>query len=1247
MVRAGKSACATLSPYDPMPEVVLKDYLEEINQLIEQSHLEEAIGHCRHLLSQFPRHVDSYRLLGKALLEKEDLAGAKDVFQRVLSADPEDFLAHAGIAIICKQEDQLREAAWHMERAFEVEPYNVAIREALQDIVGRRDGLPPEKLSLTQAALARLHVRGELYSQAIGDLTEVLAGEPDRIDLQLLLAEALWRDGQRIDAAEHCSRILEKLPNCIKANAILAEVYLATDRAGEAQDYLRHVFEMTLPTAAVVREDTAVGIAFAVEGSPPLPEQIMAQRRTTESRPAASVVDATDWINDIDLGDELIIDDIEPQWLGALQDAADSGEVAAAEMALDEAEADDAEANESDEAVGRDALTEMGSTVDEGTSWFSRPSDQLPGIGELQQETDWESWLEPENEAIETEGQDLERMNLEGEEAGMGEMDERDMNGEEFPEADDPQQPASQEPEAQDDGLDWLDELEEAAGSEEGSAYRELDEDDLPDWLREGVEMGELEGGDLTWLDEAEESPGTAAPGETSEGDALPDWLREEVGLEADEAASDGEDLSWLDQIAAGEGAPLEEPPTMSWPDEASDAMDEADDADEADAFWESESLPYFDEAEEADEPAKDVELSFEATSDFADDDVPEDLEEAMAWLERLAAQQGAPADELPSLSEASEAEALEADSAPSDLGAAMDWLDEMALVEDDESYEPSPFSEEEITGEFSLDEGRDWFSDSETVRDAEVEPAQSMDEADDVQFEAGIGRAEGALEAFDQVEEPLFAEEDTSIAWQDEQPEEGLDDVPEDLDEAMAWLEELAAQQGAPIDELPSMQEAAEPAEEAEMAFEETAAAEPETDEAMAWLEQLAATGEGGAFDFAGDEAAADEATLDALSDIPEDPELALAWLEGLAGDEAQAGPRDEEVEVVEEEKTPPVPHDVVAARAEAEAILMHESQSEGSEQEMEMLEDIPDDPDEAMAWLERLAARQGAPLDELPSITDDEREREALSPEMAEFTPVTDEVEPAEEEAVDEFAEAMAPRDVLTDDPSLLYEMEMSDDELEEGLTDWLALDEEDDESLFDWATPDLADVALEEAEAVEAEAPAEMPEGALEDVGEPAEMSEIALEEVEEPAEMSEIGLEEVEEPEPLFATETEEDAGVVAEELAIPDEPAEIVTSVDEEAVEPSMAAQATPGAGGGKLEEARAALEAGRSEEALPLYQAIVQGGGDLAAVIADLENAPDALQDKPAMLQLLGDAYNHNGQLQKALDAYRQALTLL
>ena len=105
-----------------MPEAVLQEYSQDISRLIDESHLGEAVRHCRHILGQFPRHVETYRLMGKALLEQGELESAADVFQRVLSADPEYFIAQAGMAIIYKESDRLREAAWYMERAFEVDP---------------------------------------------------------------------------------------------------------------------------------------------------------------------------------------------------------------------------------------------------------------------------------------------------------------------------------------------------------------------------------------------------------------------------------------------------------------------------------------------------------------------------------------------------------------------------------------------------------------------------------------------------------------------------------------------------------------------------------------------------------------------------------------------------------------------------------------------------------------------------------------------------------------------------------------------------------------------------------------------------------------------------------------------------------------------------------------------------------------------------------------------------------------------
>ena len=80
--------------------------------------------------------------------ENRSLMDAADIFQRILSANPEDFLAHVGQAIIYKEDALYNQAIWHMERAFEVDPYNPAIRDELIDLHLLRDETVPEKLDL-------------------------------------------------------------------------------------------------------------------------------------------------------------------------------------------------------------------------------------------------------------------------------------------------------------------------------------------------------------------------------------------------------------------------------------------------------------------------------------------------------------------------------------------------------------------------------------------------------------------------------------------------------------------------------------------------------------------------------------------------------------------------------------------------------------------------------------------------------------------------------------------------------------------------------------------------------------------------------------------------------------------------------------------------------------------------------------------------------------------------------------------
>ena len=80
-------------------KITLRSYNREIEALTDQGNIDLAIAHCLHILKFFPKHVDTYRLLGKAYLENQRLGDAADIFQRVLSAVPDDFVSHITVAI--------------------------------------------------------------------------------------------------------------------------------------------------------------------------------------------------------------------------------------------------------------------------------------------------------------------------------------------------------------------------------------------------------------------------------------------------------------------------------------------------------------------------------------------------------------------------------------------------------------------------------------------------------------------------------------------------------------------------------------------------------------------------------------------------------------------------------------------------------------------------------------------------------------------------------------------------------------------------------------------------------------------------------------------------------------------------------------------------------------------------------------------------------------------------------------------
>lgn len=227
-----------------MAKIALRAYTKEIDGLIDRGQYEHALAHCRYILKYFPKHTDTYRLMAKAYLESQRYGDASDVFQRVLSSIPDDFVSHLGMSIIREDEGNLDAAIWHMERAFEIQPANSAIQSELRRLYGRRDGIEPPKVRLTRGALARMYFKGELYPQAISELRGALSTDPQRPDLMLLLAKTYFRAGFKVEAADTCTTLLKKLPYCIEANLILAEILEHTDRREEAQQYRKRAISL-------------------------------------------------------------------------------------------------------------------------------------------------------------------------------------------------------------------------------------------------------------------------------------------------------------------------------------------------------------------------------------------------------------------------------------------------------------------------------------------------------------------------------------------------------------------------------------------------------------------------------------------------------------------------------------------------------------------------------------------------------------------------------------------------------------------------------------------------------------------------------------------------------------------------------------------------------------------------------------------------------------------------------------------
>jgi tetratricopeptide (TPR) repeat protein len=404
-------------------------------------------------------------------------------------------------------------------------------------------------------------------------------------------------------------------------------------------------------------------------------------------------------------------------------------------------------------------------------------------------------------------------------------------------------------------------------------------------------------------------------------------------------------------------------------------------------------------------------------------------------------------------------------------------------------------------------------------------------------------------------------------------------------------------------------------------------------------------------------DEVPMDETVIAASPEDPADSEVP-EWLEEELANDIGDASKSEDLSWLED--IAEVPEE--ALDADSNSAAEEETQSD---EFSSLVSDIPDDPDEAVAWLEELATEQ----EDIPLALDSEQ------PDMVEVS-LDEDIPQAEQEVIDvdlpadevvalqwldevvsaSMATAAANRVVGAssivvepDTPKSAFSVEEAMEEAERMMIEeQIVIESESSDTQDDIIIDDLPDDEqvvvdwLDELAAVEVTAQEEIDVIPTELPDETVISEEAVLVSGDATDELDWLDILDDQSPEidePVVSIDEEVAATIVvagdSEDLS------ELQIEIDEmEDIEsdPSERGELD------QYEEAHLALETGDFDQAIAIYSEILNSGEGLPDLIANLESLIDAYYSQTALIRLLGDAYTKNGQLQEALEMYKKAL---
>ena len=856
-----------------MAKVSLRNYNRELETMIDRGQLDEAIAHCQHILRTFPKHLETYRLLGKAYLEYKRYKDAVDIFSRVLASEPNDFVSNVGMSIIRDEENKLDDAIWHMERAFETQPSNPAIQGELQRLYGRRDGIQPPRIRMTRGALAHMYVQGELYPQAISEIKSVLKEDQGRSDMSVLLARAYFKSGQKNDAADAANSVLRRYPYCLDANRVLVEI-LSADRPESAQTYRQRVFEL---------DPYATQVSGSVFQSNEVGDNaVMIERLDWNGQPVSA---PSDWGATKAIAPESgfrqtgQLTQGEPDWLKmGLADSTPASKPTPTVVPPLPTSSSPFDAPAQTVPTSNDGIPDFlraagwgqstGEFDESKSSFADEPASSSASAAPIEQGDlpDWVKAMMPASATAQQPPEPAQPAQPAQEEElpdwiksiGTGALAASAMpSSDEQPDwMKTPEEPAPSTPVpgsggqpdwmqgsgqsepaqsfASDDSTDWLKNLDQAETSQPAASESQ------PDWMQsvQQTEASQLPASDdsMDWL-KGLDQPETLQPAAS---DQQPDWMQSAQRTEASQLPASDDSMDWLTQF----GSQPEEPATASTP-----AGNEFD-------FLNELSQPAaqpFDQAQGKPPAANDFDFLNELTPSAPEPAQPsaasaqdlgksqQEIDDSLAWLENLAAKQGAtegllvrPEDRM--------------DKEP-------DWVTQAKSTPQEPVVQqppapPAASSVEDLgKSQQEIDDSLAWLENLAAKQGATegllVKPEDRMDKEPDWVTQAKSTPQEPI--------QPPPAPPTSKV--------EDLGKSQQEIDDSLAWLENLAAKQGATegllvkpedrMDKEPDWVTQAKstpqepiqtPAPPAASSVEDLGKSQQEIDDSLAWLENLAA---------------------------------------------------------------------------------------------------------------------------------------------------------------------------------------------------------------------------------------------------------------------------------------------------------------------------------------------------------------------------------------------------------------------